>query len=417
MGAQWPQPKSPLSRVDFPGAPRADAVDAAENPDPRFWHQRRVFVTGHTGFKGGWLCAWLLKMDAAVTGYALPPPSEPSFYALCGLERRLASLIADVRDLDRLCQALASARPSVVFHMAAQSLVRRSYREPVETFATNVMGTVNLLEAVRRTPSVKAVVIATSDKCYDNREWLWGYRENDRLGGRDPYSASKACAELAIEAYRRSFFSGVDAPGVASVRAGNVIGGGDWGEDRLVPDAVRAVIARRPLILRHPEAIRPWQHVLDPLSGYLRLAERLAEGGQRFAEAWNFGPASDQTVTVRALAEKVVEGLGGGTVEVAQSPVLSAAEASDAAPETAILKLDATRARRMLGWRPRLDLAQAIGLAAEWYRRALDGRGADMLDFTNAQIDRYERLTRSDAAAGLSPDSHFLSLPPREREG
>ena len=263
--------------------------------NPSFWKSRKVFLTGHTGFKGSWLALWLLSMGAEVCGYALDPPTDPSLYRLLDLDRQLKSIRGDVRDLAALQSAMRDFQPEIVIHMAAQPLVRLSYQSPVETYAVNVLGTVHLLEAVRNTPSVRSVVVVTSDKCYENQEWHWPYREHEPMGGHDPYSSSKGCAELVTAAYRRSFFHSNGRAGhpvaVASARAGNVIGGGDWALDRLVPDIMRAWAPSEPVIIRNPEAVRPWQHVLEPLAGYLALAERLFADGAAFAEAWNFGPA------------------------------------------------------------------------------------------------------------------------------
>ncbi|MEE8515679.1 MAG: CDP-glucose 4,6-dehydratase, partial [Alphaproteobacteria bacterium] len=265
--------------------------------DTGFWAGRRVFVTGHTGFMGGWLCLWLGRLGAEVYGYALTPPTEPSLFEAAGLASHMASTIADVRDYERLSAALQAARPEVVLHLAAQPLVRRAYAEPVETYATNVMGTVNLLEAVRQCPTVRAAVIVTTDKVYENHERTRGYRETDALGGREPYGNSKACAEFAADAYRRSYFHDSDT-GIATVRAGNIIGGGDWAQDRLVPDAMRAFAVGEPLHIRHPNSVRPWQHVLEPLSGFLVLAERLAAAPADWAGGWNFGPDENDARTV-----------------------------------------------------------------------------------------------------------------------
>jgi CDP-glucose 4,6-dehydratase len=360
--------------------------------DHRFWGGKRVFITGHTGFKGGWLSTWLRAMGADLVGFALEPEPD-SFFSLTGLEREMASVTGDVRDREPLARALASHGPQVVFHLAAQSLVRRSYREPVETLAANVMGTVHLLEAARRVPSVRAVVVVTSDKCYENQEWPWGYREDDSLGGRDPYSASKGCAELVAAAYRRSFFEPARPPvGVATARAGNVIGGGDLAEDRLVPDAVKALRAGRPLSVRNGSAVRPWQHVLEPLSGYLLLAERLYQDAGRWSGAWNFGPRDEDVVPVARLAEMVVKAWGEGSWE--------AAPEAQAPHEGHFLKLDSGKARSLLGWRPVLTLPEAVEMTMSWYREAsLPGQRPDLQRTTRRQIEAYEE--RSRAAAGI----------------
>jgi CDP-glucose 4,6-dehydratase len=350
-----------------------------------FWRGRRVFLTGHTGFKGGWLTLWLTELGAHVHGYALAPPTEPNFFTVTGLEKRLAaSILSDIRDAAALERAVRAAQPEIVLHLAAQSLVRPSYVEPVETYAVNVMGTVHLLEAVRRTPGVQAVVNVTTDKCYDNREWVWPYRENEALGGHDPYSSSKACSELVSAAWRRSF---LDAAGVqlASARAGNVIGGGDWAADRLMPDFLRALDAGQPLTVRSPQATRPWQHVLEPLSGYLALAERLCAAGAAYAEAWNFGPDESDARTVQWIVETLCARVPG------------AAWRRDAAPqphEAHTLRLDSAKARTRLGWRPRWNLPRALQATLDWHRawRA----GADMAAFSLRQIGDY-RATPSEA--------------------
>lgn len=346
--------------------------------NPAFWRGRRVFLTGHTGFKGGWLSLWLVELGAEVYGYALAPPTEPNFITVAGLEKRLAaSTLADIRDAGTLERAMRTARPEVVLHLAAQPLVRQSYVEPVETFAVNVMGTVNLLEAVRRTPEAKAVVNVTTDKCYENREWVWPYRENEALGGHDPYSGSKACSELVTAAWRRSF---LEAAGVqlASARAGNVIGGGDWAADRLVPDFLRALDAGRPLVVRSPLATRPWQHVLEPLSGYLALAEKLYKEGGAFAEAWNFGPDEADARTVQWIVETLCARVPG------------AAWQHDPAPqphEAHSLRLDSAKAHVRLGWRPRWNLQRALEATLGWHRawRA----GTNMASYSLNQIREY----------------------------
>ena len=344
----------------------------------RAYSGRRVFVTGHTGFKGGWLCAWLHRLGASVTGYALPPESRGVFVD-AGVAEHMNSLEGDVRELDHLRAAVREAQPEIVFHMAAQSLVRPSYETPVETFATNAMGTAHLLEAVRDVPSVRAVVIVTSDKCYEN-DGRAAYDETAPMGGHDPYSASKGCAELVTAAYARSFFSGSPCT-VASARAGNVIGGGDWALDRIVPDLARAAEAGLPAILRRPNAVRPWQHVLEPLGGYLLLAHCAATQGQRFAGGWNFGPPLDESITVGELVERLR----------GYWPELRAEYSSgDNGPhEAAILRLDCTKAREQLGWRPALGLDRALDMTAAWYREAASASAAAI---TDQQIAEYEQL-------------------------
>ena len=365
---------------------RAGAVEEL-GMSPGFWRGRRVFLTGHTGFKGAWLSLWLRQLGAEVTGYALAPPTEPSLFALAGLETGMASIEADIRDAARLRTALVQARPEVVFHLAAQALVRRSYADPAETFSSNVMGTVHLLDAVRACDTVRGVVVVTSDKCYENRGLDRGYVEDDPLGGHDPYSSSKACTELVAAAYRRSFCS--DDVAIATARAGNVIGGGDWAADRLVPDMVRAFAAGTPVRIRNPEAVRPWQHVLEPLAGYLLLAESLVVQGQRHACGWNFGPDADATATVRTVAELAVRAWGAG-----------AAWVGDPGPhphEAHLLMLDASRARAALGWAPRLTLGQAVADTVEWYRA--QAGGADAASLCLEQIARYGAPAPVGAAA------------------
>ncbi len=342
------------------------------------WHGRRVFVTGHTGFMGGWLAERLVGLGADVTGYALAPPTDPCLFETIGLESRVNHVTGDVRDAEALANVLRGARAEIVFHLAAQPLVRRAHRDPLETFSTNVMGTVNLLDAVRRSGTVAAVVVVTTDKVYENREWPWGYRESDALGGHEPYGVSKACAELAVEAYVRSYF-GASGPGVATVRAGNIIGGGDWAEDRLVPDAIRAFSGRMPLTVRHPEAVRPWQHVLEPVSGMLMLAGGLAEGRRDLAGAWNFGPGEDDAKPVAWLADRLTSTWGTGA---------SWRIEPDAGPyEANLLTLASAKARTGLGWTCRWDAGAAVTRATEWYRSFY--QGADMADLTRQQINDY----------------------------
>ncbi|MBX9629214.1 MAG: CDP-glucose 4,6-dehydratase [Burkholderiales bacterium] len=348
-----------------------------------FWRERRVFLTGHTGFKGGWLSLWLESLGAKVTGYSLAPPTTPSFYLAGRVETGVNSITGDIRDQDQLKEAMSRADPEIVFHLAAQSLVRASYTTPVETFATNVMGTAHVLEAARSCRSLKSVVVVTSDKCYENREWVWPYREDEAMGGHDPYSASKGCTELVTAAFRRSFFSNSGGSAhafVGSARAGNVIGGGDWAFDRLVPDIVRAASAGQPVRIRNPRAVRPWQHVLEPLSGYIALAENLALEGQAFATGWNFGPWESDTRPVEWIARKVVENWGDGA-----SWILDAASHVH---EAHLLKLDSVKARTLLGWRPRLDLETALAWTVSWYKA--HAKGEDMRRFSLDQIRQYE---------------------------
>jgi len=329
-----------------------------------FWRGKKVFLTGHTGFKGSWLCLWLSSLGAEITGYALEPPTTPSLFEQASVDELITSIIADVRDLDRLGAEMAKAAPEIVIHLAAQPLVRGSYKIPVETYAVNVMGTVHLLEAVRACPSVRAVVNVTTDKVYENREWHWGYRENEPFGGYDPYSNSKGCSELVTAAYRSSYFNPLQYDrhrlAIASARAGNVIGGGDWANDRLIPDILRAVLADEPVLIRNPHAIRPWQHVLEPLSGYLVLAERLYTDGPRFAAGWNFGPPEEDARPVQWLVERLCALWGEGA-----SWQLDGREHPH---EANYLKLDCAKAHAELGWWPRWRLEKALASIVEWTR-------------------------------------------------
>jgi len=352
--------------------------------DSTFWKGKKVFITGHTGFKGSWLSIWLHSMGAEVTGYALNPPTDPSLYELCRIDQLVNSVIADVRDGERLGKAMQMASPEVIIHMAAQPLVRESYKNPVDTYATNVMGTVNLLEAVRKYDSVKAVVNVTTDKCYDNKEWVWGYRENEPLGGYDPYSSSKACSELVTSAYRTSFFNPKDYAihkvSLASARAGNVIGGGDWAADRLIPDCIRAILNGEKIIIRNPNAIRPWQHVLEPLSCYLILAQKLWQEGADYAEGWNFGPNDEDAKHVSWIVDRLAKTWSEGASWVVDGGVHP--------HEATYLKLDCSKAHARLGWQPRWDIGQAIEKIVEW-QKACD-QGADMRKLTLAQINAYQ---------------------------
>lgn len=365
--------------------------------NPTFWRDRRVLLTGHTGFKGAWLSLWLQSLDARVTGYSLAPPSNPSLFELARVAQNMESVTGDVRDLDTLTRRLAESRAEIVIHMAAQSLVRRSYANPVETYATNVMGTVNVLEAVRRAEHVRAVVVVTSDKCYENREWVWGYRESDPMGGHDPYSNSKGCAELVTAAYRKSFFE-VDgerpSARIASARAGNVIGGGDWAEDRLLPDVFRALLEGRAVAVRNPAATRPWQHTLEPLSGYLLLAERLcADDGARYADGWNFGPREEDARPVAWVVGRVGElWKPDGSGRATDAEVWTRDERGGHPHEARYLKLDCSKARQELGWRPRWSLEEGLRATVEWYRAY--GRGADVRSVVLNQISSYQNILR-----------------------
>ncbi len=352
----------------------------------KFWQGRRVFVTGHTGFKGSWLSLWLNALGADATGFALKPPTTPSLFEQARVARAIKTVTGDIRDFAQLKSAIAASRPEVVIHMAAQSVVRRGYEDPIETYATNVMGTVHLLEALRQLDQPCVVVNVTSDKCYENKEWAWGYRENDPLGGHDPYSNSKACAELVAAAFRDSYFHG-DASGrrkiaLASARAGNVIGGGDWTRNQLLPDLMRSFIDGKPCLIRSPFAIRPWQFVLEPLRGYLQIAEKLAEHAASFGSAWNFGPADADAKPVSWIADQLVHAWG-GTAAWSKDSAIHPHEAN-------YLKLDVSRAKADLGWEPILPLADALNWIVEWYRAF--HAGSDLEQFTRKQIERYVAL-------------------------
>lgn len=346
-----------------------------------FWKNKTVFLTGHTGFKGGWIAHWLNELGALVYGYSLKPPTEPNFFSETQLQKKIVnSTIGDIRDLAALTSALKNAKADIIIHMAAQSLVRKSYNAPVETFVTNVMGTVNLLEAAHLAGNAKAIINITTDKCYENKEWLRPYHENDHLGGHDPYSASKACAEIAAAAYRKSFFLDANIQ-LACVRAGNVIGGGDWATDRLIPDFFRAFDAGKTLTIRSPNAIRPWQHVLEPLSGYLLLAEKLYTEGNTFAEAWNFGPRDDDTKPVSWVVNQLCTHIVGAKwkTQNTQQP-----------HEATFLKLDSSKAKAKLGWAPRWHLEVALSKTSEWHMAWK--QGADMATMTKNQIMSYMDL-------------------------
>ncbi len=360
-------------------------------PNRSFWKNRRVILTGHTGFKGSWLSLWLDALGANVTGYALEPPTQPSLFEQAKVAGVVRSIFADVRDFPRLKAAVAGSRPEVVIHMAAQSVVRHGYEDPIETYSSNVMGTVHVLEALRQLKHPCVVVNVTSDKCYANQEWIWGYRENEPMGGRDPYSNSKGCAELVTTAYRESFFSpaAIEQHGVAlaSARAGNAIGGGDWTTDQLIPDLLRAFLGGQPCLIRNPSAIRPWQFVLEPLRGYLVLAERLAEDPSRFASGWNFGPAEADVKPVSWIADELTR-LWGNCASWSLDTGAHPREAYS-------LKLDTSKSRARLDWHPVLPLNQALEWIVEWYRAFQ--AGADLRSITRTQIEQYEESSRNGA--------------------
>jgi CDP-glucose 4,6-dehydratase len=350
-----------------------------------FYRNRRVLVTGHTGLKGSWLTLWLRKLGASTIGVALPPTSPLSTFSSAGVESA-DDRFCDIRSLPALKQVFEETRPEIVFHLAAQAIVGIAYRDPIATFETNVLGSANILECVRTAPGVAAAVMITSDKCYENVEQIWGYREHDTLGGPDPYSASKAGAEIVISSYIRSYFQKPDTANVASTRAGNVVGGGDWSEFRLIPDCIRSLRDKQPIRIRHPQATRPWQFVLEPLAGYLLLGKRLVEQGKAFQGAWNFGPPVDNTNTVERGAQAVIDTWGEGSIECVPG---------EAFHESMLLQLDCTKARRQLGWRPVLDFAETIKLTTEWYKHQHGSRDASMREYSLAQLRAYEhRLNR-----------------------
>ena len=362
--------------------------------NPAFWKDKRVFLTGHTGFKGSWLSLWLQSLGARTTGYALDPPTDPSLFEMAGVSQGMASVRGDVRDRENLAAAVREASPEIVIHMAAQPLVRTSYEQPVETFHTNVLGTIHLMEAVRQTPGVRALVVVTSDKCYENREWFWSYREKSALGGDDPYSASKACAELAFAAYLKSFFSeaefGRHGVACASVRAGNVIGGGDWAKDRLVPDSMRALLAGEAMHVRNAHSTRPWQHVLEPLNGYMTVAERLHTYGPRFVGSWNFGPSDGSERTTGWVVEKL-HALWGA------SQPWTVGSTENEPHENTYLKLDSSKARALLDWTPLLDLPTTLEWVVSW-NKALQSK-ADIRQVTVDQIRTFMALRGIEAVA------------------
>lgn len=350
----------------------------------QIYRNRKVLITGHTGFKGAWLSLWLNHLGSNVIGYALKPPTQPNLFELCDLNAKMTSIEGDVRDFGHLKGVIQEYKPEIIFHLAAQALVRRSYHDPLETYSTNLMGTVHLLEAVRQVGGVRVIINVTSDKCYENREWVWGYRENDPLGGEDPYSSSKGCAELITMAYTKSYFhpDHYEKHGVslASVRSGNVIGGGDWAEDRLLPDCMKALLQNKAIVIRYPDAVRPWQHVLEPLFGYLLLAQLLYQNGASLGEAWNFGPNDENMKPVRWLVERIVEIWG----EKASWRI-----DQDFQPhEARTLKLDCSKAKSRLGWHPQWDLETGLRNTIEWYRAYRHHE--DMFLTTMNQIKDYE---------------------------
>lgn len=354
--------------------------------DPSFWQGKRVFITGHTGFKGSWLSLWLTSMGATVKGYALAPPTHPSLFEIASIGSFLESETADIRGFDTLKKSLLAFNPEIILHLAAQPLVRYSYREPLETYQVNVIGSLHVLEAARACNNLKAIVMVTSDKCYENQEWEWGYRENDQMGGRDPYSNSKGCTELVTASYRASFFDQPTAPAIASARAGNVIGGGDWAQDRLIPDALQAFATKNPVNIRNPMAIRPWQHVLEPLGGYLILAQQLWQHGKPYAQAWNFGPNDEDAQPVEWILNRLTELWGDDahwTHEATQQP-----------HEAHHLKLDISKARSRLNWKPCWDLKNTLQRIVTWHQAWLAGENMqthclkEISDYQQAQSNR-----------------------------
>jgi len=368
-----------------------------------FWVGRNVFITGHTGFKGSWLSLWLSRLGASVTGYALEPPTQPNLYEQARVSDSIRSITGDIRNFDQIKSALAEIRPDVVLHMAAQSVVRRGYEDPIETYSSNVMGTVYLFEALRQLKNPCVVVNVTSDKCYLNREWVWGYREDEPFGGRDPYSNSKACAELVTAAYRESFFppAALEQHGIAlgSARAGNAVGGGDWTKDQLIPDLMRAFLSGNPCLIRNPGATRPWQFVLEPLRGYLMLAERLASDGSSYASGWNFGPADQDAKPVAWIADELSRLWGDGAQWVCDSSIHP--------KEAYALKLDASKAKADLGWHPVLPLAEGLRWIVDWYRTYLEK--GNIRQITENQIAVYEELSTdgSNCKTGIAGEVHI----------
>lgn len=356
---------------------------------PNFWRNKNVFVTGHTGFKGGWLSLWLQELGSRVSGFSLSPKMSPNIFHLANVHDAMLSSIGDIRDCNILADVIKKAEPEIVFHLAAQALVRHSYKHPVETYSTNVMGLVNLLEAIRNCSSVKAVVIVTTDKCYENREWVWPYRENEAMGGFDPYSSSKGCAELVTSAYKNSFFHpdfyADHGVGIATARAGNVIGGGDWSEDRLVPDIIDSINLNKPVQIRNPNSIRPWQHVLEPLNGYMALAESLYTNGAKFSGAWNFGPNSSDCISSLRVAKTLIN--------ISKADVEIEIKNDETQPhEARLLMLDTSKAQALLSWRPLLNIEKSLRWVLDWNEGYL--KGLDMKSVTLKQIYKYQELIK-----------------------
>lgn len=345
---------------------------------------KNVLITGHTGFKGSWLSLWLKKLDANVIGFALEPPTEPSLFNICKLDEKITSVIGDIRDENKIKDVFEKYKPDIIFHLAAQPIVRRSYEEPKATFETNIMGTVNILQAAKKTDTVQAVVVITTDKCYQNKEWVYGYREIDPVGGYDPYSSSKACVELVVSSYRNSFYKerGI---ALASVRAGNVIGGGDWAEDRLIPDFVRAVLEDKDIIIRNPLATRPWQHVLEPLSGYLWLGALMFHNKEKYSSAWNFGPKDTDVLNVDEILKLSINSWGKGSIELDKSYKLH---------EANLLKLDISKAKAYLKWIPLYDVNKAVENTISWYKAYYENKYENMYEYTLNQIDEYEKKAK-----------------------
>lgn len=348
--------------------------------NPAFWKNKTVFITGHTGFKGSWLSLWLQQLGAKVTGYALNAPTIPSLFELAQVSENMVSIIGDIRNEELLSEAIQKARPEIVIHMAAQALVRESYTSPIDTFKTNIIGTASLLEAVRKSHTVKACVNVTTDKCYENKEWEWGYRENEPMGGHDPYSSSKACSEIISSSYRRSFLQEMGI-GLATARAGNVIGGGDWATDRLLPDIFKAWLEEQKVVIRSPHSIRPWQFVLEPLAGYLTLAEKLWDNPDKYSEAWNFGPSDEDAQPVGQIVREIECQLENFNCEVNEDSKLH---------EAKYLKLDCSKARLKLGWRPQINLSKALNWTVDWYRQYKEN--GNIRKITLDQISNFQRI-------------------------